>query len=148
MIFAERRWRSAFYRHTWGDKDTWLLAAVATRGGELTRGGVTRGGELTGGVEASSRGSRVGWMVKHETFPPTAVWGHMQFAVADGAPPRLLYLNWQPHYAAGYIELSRRRRPSDAYSCASHHHHHNSHNSNNNSHNNRCCVFLDEHCHA
>ena len=113
MIVTERRWRSAFYRHTWGDKDTWLLAAVTTRGGA----------EPTGGVEASSRGTRVGWLVKHETAPPTAVWGHMQFSVADGAPPRLLYLNWQPHYAAGYIELRGQGRLSDKYTCVSHHHH-------------------------
>ena len=33
-------WRRITYRHTWGDKDTWLLAAVAESGEE--RGGCPR----------------------------------------------------------------------------------------------------------
>ena len=61
---------------------------------------------------ASSVGSQVGWLTRTTTQPPTAVWGHVQFdssRAANGSG--LLYLNWQPHYAAGFIEVQRHEPP-------------------------------------
>ena len=115
VVCALNWWKPLLDRHTWGDKDTWALAAVA-----LAPSG-------DGLRHAGARGSTVGWLARASmtdahvvpsstttTAPPQAVWGHVQFA--DGGspngttpgPPSLLYLNWQPHYAAGYIELQPR----------------------------------------
>jgi hypothetical protein len=112
VVLALNWWRALTYRHTWGDKDTWLLAAVAQSGAADT--------------PASTQGTRVGWLTRRATVPPTALWGHMQFGSGGGggAESRLLYLNWQPHYAAGYIEFGGETRFADAL---------------------QCCVFLDEH---
>ena len=91
-------------RHAWGDKDTWALGAVAlsTEGGGYRHAGVS--------------GSTVGWLTMgsdmSSSSKPAALWGHVQFAAkGDGVgSDELLYLNWQPHYAAGYINLQPTRQ--------------------------------------
>ena len=37
MVAALNWWKAAFYRHAWGDKDTWVLAAVALEHADLVR---------------------------------------------------------------------------------------------------------------
>lgn len=186
VVAALNWWQALFYRHMWGDKDTWALAAIAldsgagdTRAGDTGAGDADAGDADTGDADAGdtaaggtgagatgpgpsssaadSAGSRVGWLGSKEAAgPPRAIWGHVQFiprteatsgcgaeragaeraeaAVgAAGAPAPLseacaaaaplwepLYLNWQPHFAAGHIELLRGAAV-------------------------RCCVFLEEH---
>jgi hypothetical protein len=37
LVAALNWWKAAFYRHAWGDKDTWVLAAVALEHADLVR---------------------------------------------------------------------------------------------------------------
>ena len=107
VVAALNWWKAAFYRHAWGDKDTWALAAVAIG----ADGGAPR--------HAGVRGSTVGWMARDAALRaelPTPVWGHVQFddSSAGGAlhnGSSMLYLNWQPHYAAGFVDMQPRWGP-------------------------------------
>lgn len=96
VVCALNWWKAIVDRHAWGDKDTWALGAIALQPG---------GG---GDAYAGSVGSRVGWLARTAVQPPSPVWGHVQFdATRDAAnASALLYMNWQPHYAAGFIELA------------------------------------------
>ena len=104
LVCALNWWKAILDRHAWGDKDTWALGAVAlsTDGGGYRHAGVS--------------GSTVGWLTMGSDMSsaskPSALWGHVQFAAkADGVgSDELLYLNWQPHYAAGYINLQPTRQ--------------------------------------
>ena len=111
LVCALNWWAPLFWRHSWGDKDTWALAALAAHAAPAAA------------AVASTEGSRVGWMTRDDGGGrPTAVWGHMQFRAAAAAADELLYLNWQPHYAAGHFELG-----GGAARAL------------------RCCVFLEDH---
>jgi hypothetical protein len=74
-------------------------------------GGDGRGG--ASGSRAGTAGTLVGWLTRDvpgslASQPPTPVWGHVQFdeaRLAEGTG--MLYLNWQPHYAAGFLRLQR-----------------------------------------
>jgi hypothetical protein len=107
MVAALNWWKAVIDRHAWGDKDTWALAAVA-----LARHG-------DGTSYAGSKGSGVGWLARQTTTPPKAVWGHVQFDSShDLSDARaLLYMNWQPHYAAGFIDLEGDDPPGQTLSC-------------------------------
>ena len=128
VVAALNWWKRLVDRHAWGDKDTWALAAlVLWPGAESTAAAAAAVSGREGGAEhASTAGSTVGWLGATGTEPPSAVWGHVQFARGDGAAnrSRLLYLNWQPHYAAGFIELRGEQPPSASLEC---------------------CVLLEEH---
>ena len=74
------------------------------------------GGDGRGGASGSrdgTAGTLVGWLTRAmpgslASQPPTPVWGHVQFdeaRLAEGTG--MLYLNWQPHYAAGFLRLQR-----------------------------------------
>ena len=139
VVAALNWWKAAFYRHAWGDKDTWALAAVA-----LERSDAAAAAAAT--APATTAGSRVGWLADVKARPPTAVWGHMQFreegaarlaataaaTVTDddddgdrdglsvAAAGALLYLNYQPHYAAGFVDFQAagsKGGVSDAVQC-------------------------------
>ena len=58
--------------------------------------------------------------------PP--VWGHVQFDATHsaGSAPSLLYMNWQPHYAAGFIDFQRNVSGGPGQNVA-------------------CCVLLRDH---
>mmetsp|Transcript_21474 Transcript_21474/g.48365 ORF Transcript_21474/g.48365 Transcript_21474/m.48365 type:complete len:290 (+) Transcript_21474:1405-2274(+) len=125
VVAALNWWKAIIDRHAWGDKDTWALAALVLQAADGTVDGV-----------ASTVGSTVGWLGNTATEPPAAIWGHVQFSLS-GVPyvdeprgivsiplgmagrnnSRLLYLNWQPHYAAGFIRMEGRGRPSDDLYC-------------------------------
>ena len=108
LVCALNWWAPLFWRHSWGDKDTWALAALAAHAAPAAA------------AVASTEGSRVGWMTRDEGGGrPTAVWGHMQFRAAAAAADELLYLNWQPHYAAGRFELGGARRARCAAASSS-----------------------------
>ncbi|KAL1511465.1 hypothetical protein AB1Y20_006263 [Prymnesium parvum] len=88
VVAALNWWKRVLDRHIWGDKDTWALAALVL-----------------------DQTKAVGWLGNIESVPPSAVWGHAQFARSTTAinQSKLLYLNWQPHYAAGFIDLHSKR---------------------------------------
>ena len=47
-----------------------------------------------------------------------AVWGHVQFDSArEENGSSLLYLNWQPHYAAGFVDVQHEQPPGGSLSC-------------------------------
>jgi hypothetical protein len=120
LVASLNWWQALFWRHMWGDKDTWALAAMHEQTESLESEPV-----------AHSAGSRVGWLSALDqsgTGPPRAIWGHVQFveriqdsSAAESWEP--LYLNWQPHFAAGHIEALMRPETAPVH----------------------CCTFLDEH---
>ena len=110
VVAALNWWKAILDHHAWGDKDTWALAAVILGRAERA----VSGAEPHAEAHASTAGTLVGWLTRTASAgpfaamatPPAAVWGHVQFDASrepDGAG--MLYLNWQPHYAAGFIRV-------------------------------------------
>ena len=150
VVAALNWWRALTYRHAWGDKDTWALAAVALEASDAAASDATAASAAatapsvaaaaaSAASAASAEGSRVGWLANTQTAPPTAVWGHVQFTVDGGgdddaagearvfsaAADQLLYINYQPHYAAGFIDFQAEGAPVSASV--------------------QCCVLLEDH---
>ena len=145
VVCALNWWKAIVDRHAWGDKDTWALAAIALaassagagravagRAGAGAGGAAGVGGTGAGAGEAdragaaaashaSAAGSQVGWLSRREAdgSPPHAVWGHVQFDASRPANNRssLLYINWQPHYAAGFIPFQTEEPPGSSVAC-------------------------------
>lgn len=124
MVAALNWWKVVFDRHTWGDKDTWALAAIAlAHGGGGGGGGGGRRGDSGGGTgsggHAGAAGSRVGWLARTELPSPSPVWGHVQFDATRDASNRsaLLYMNWQQQYAAGFVDFQAEEPPGRSVSC-------------------------------
>ena len=109
VVAALNWWKAILDRHTWGDKDTWALAAIALGSAD----------GAAGSSYASVDGSRVGWLTRTTTQPPSAVWGHMQFDASRNASDSsaLLYINWQPHYAAGFLGMDASTPPGADVAC-------------------------------
>jgi hypothetical protein len=114
VVCALNWWKAILDRHTWGDKDTWALAAVA-----LAALRADTGAMQSAAAHASAMGSRVGWLTRTSTPTPTAVWGHVQFDASRdrGSAASLLYLNWQPHYAAGHIPFQSAGATAHGVAC-------------------------------